>query len=226
MASRKEQKEALRRERLAREEAAAASTRRRRLIGVAAGGGLAAAALAAVVVVIAAGGGDGGGGEGGGGSFPKGSVPEVKLTDLEAAAEAAGCVLKDPPNEGQGHTTEPVAYKSNPPTSGSHDPVPADDGARTEAPRTEALVHSLEHSRIVVQFKPSLPDGARGDLKALFDEDPLHMILTPNETEMPYEVAATAWDHLVGCKRMNAKVFDALRAFKDRYRDKGPEVPP
>ena len=39
---------------------------------------------------------------------------------------------------------------------------------------------------------------------------------------MPFAVAATAWDHQLGCPTMNPKVFDAIRAFRDEYIDKGP----
>ncbi len=41
---------------------------------------------------------------------------------------------------------------------------------------------------------------------------------------MPYAVAATAWTQMLGCRQMNDKVFDALRAFRARYVDKGPEL--
>ncbi len=67
----------------------------------------------------------------------------------------------------------------------------------------------------------------------MFDEDPFHLVLTPNETNMPYAVAATAWNaepeplgtgRLMGCPTFNDKVIDALRAFKDEHRDRGPEV--
>jgi hypothetical protein len=43
---------------------------------------------------------------------------------------------------------------------------------------------------------------------------------------MDYQVAATAWGHLIGCKRISDETFDALRAFRDRYRDQGPEQVP
>jgi hypothetical protein len=43
---------------------------------------------------------------------------------------------------------------------------------------------------------------------------------------MPFAVAATAWDHQLGCPTMNDKVFDAIRAFRTDYIDKGPEIVP
>jgi len=48
------------------------------------------------------------------------------------------------------------------------------------------------------------------------------MLLFPNNN-MPFEVAATSWDHLLGCKTYNNKVLDAIRAFRNTYRDKRPE---
>ena len=41
-----------------------------------------------------------------------------------------------------------------------------------------------------------------------------------------YEMAATAWTRTLGCPKMNDKAFDAIRAFRDEYRDQGPEFVP
>jgi hypothetical protein len=227
MTSRKEQKERLKAERLQREQEAAAAERRKRLVGYGAGGGLAVAAIVAVIVVFAAGGGDdGSSGSGVQGEFPEGSIPAARTADLEQAAKAAGCKVEDFPEEGNGHVQTAVDYKTNPPTSGDHNPIPAEDGAYTDAPETEALVHSLEHGRITIQFDPAVPDSVKGDLKALFDELQYHVILTPNETGMPFEVAATAWTRSLGCPQMNEQVFDAIRAFHADFVDQGPEFVP
>ena len=228
MASRKEEKERLRREREAREAEAAAGARRRRLIGYGVGGALAVAAIVAIAVVALAsgsGGGSGGGARPNAADYPTSPIPPQRETDFGKATQAAGCVVKHFPSEGRGHTTSPVTYRTNPPTSGRHNPVPADDGAYGEYPGSEHLVHSLEHGRIIIQFRPSASERLRGQLKSLFDEDPYHMILTPNPS-MPYEVAATAWTQLLGCKQANDRTFDAIRAFKQRYRDRGPEFVP
>jgi hypothetical protein len=180
-----------------------------------------------VIVVIAAAGGNGGSLAGGTqGEFPEGSVPAIRTADLDQAARAAGCKLEEFEEEGQGHVETTVDYNTNPPTSGDHDPIPAADGAYTGAPETEALVHSLEHGRIVIQFDPAAPDSVKGDLKALSDELQYHVILTPNETGMPFEVAATAWTRSLGCRQMNERVFDAIRAFHADFVDQGPEFVP
>ena len=153
-------------------------------------------------------------------------LPPPRRLPLARAAAAADCELKNPPIEGANHVEGTVDYRSNPPTSGNHAALAADDGTYPKPPPTEALVHALEHGRIIIQFDPDLDEQAKGGLESLFDEDPRHMILTPNATDMPYEVAATAWGHLIGCPEMNDRVYDALRAFKLRYRDRGPEDVP
>jgi hypothetical protein len=223
MSSRKDQKAELRAEREQREREAAAAEKRRRMVGYVVGGGLAAAALIAIVVVLVSG---GSGSKASSGDWPKGSVPAQQVNDLTAAAKAAGCQLNNPKDEGNQHVSTQVQYKANPPTSGNHNPDPATDGAYLTAPAKEHTVHSLEHGRIEIQFKPTVPDSVKGTLKALFDEDQYHMLIFPNQTNMPYEVAATAWDHELVCAKYNDKVPDAIRAFKNQYRDHGPETVP
>jgi hypothetical protein len=225
MASRKEQKEKLRRERLERERAAAEAAGKRRRMGYVAAGVLVAAVVVAVVVIAAAGGG-GGGGSASAASWPSGSIPGQKIKDLSAAVKAAGCVYKTPKNEGAGHVTTPVKYKSQPPTSGSHNPVPAHDQAYVKSPGNEHLVHALEHGRVLYWFKPNAPASLRGALKKLYDEDKQLVVLTPDTAPMPYQVAASAWGRFVGCPSYNDKVPDAFRAFRDAYRLKGPEYFP
>lgn len=222
MAARKTKK-ALRAERLRREqEARAAERRRERLVTIAA---VAIAAPVVAVVAVALGGGLFGG-DGEEGRFAERSVPERRITELNAAARAAGCVLRVQRSEGNGHTSDPVDYRTIPATSGDHHPVAAADGAYTDSPAVTKLVHSLEHGRVIVWFRPKLSATVKGELKALLDEDPARMILTAGEAGMPYPVAASAWTQLLVCERYNAKVPDAIRAFRDRYRDRGPEKVP
>ena len=235
MSSRKEQKEALRRERLQREQEAAAADRRRRLIGYGAAGVLVLAAVVAIGLVVALSGGDDSGGETGGESraaeptdegFVKASVPAAQATDLEDAAKAAQCEVNSFPSEGQNHTQPPYKYKTNPPTSGDHFEFPAEDGSYRTSPEIGQFVHSLEHGRVIFWHSPSASEQLRGQLKALFDEDSYHVTLAPNTTKMPYEVAASGWTKSLTCKKANDKTFDALRMFRDRYRDQGPERVP
>jgi hypothetical protein len=237
MSSRKEQKEQLRREREEREKAAKAAERRRRMVGYGVGGGLATVALIVLVVLLLG---------GGGGSSSRasedvlpggGSVPEQKETDVVKAARAAGCELKSFKSRSRDHVSdidEKIKYSSNPPSEGRHYEIPAEDGSYDEAPKDTELVHSLEHGRIIIWFKPTLQKDVRADLRALFDDDPYQMLLVPR-TSMPYAVASTAWNRdpepygtgrLLGCPSVSDKTWDALRTFRDEHRSNGPEPVP
>ncbi len=148
MASRKDEKERLRQERMKAEQEASASARRRLMLGYVVAGVLALAIAVGVVVAVAGGGGDsdepgtstGGGSNSGGenvnttfgvldddvqvddreGTEP----PPVENGDLVGASNEAGCDLQqDLPDEGSTHFSEidkKVDYKTNPPTSGDH----------------------------------------------------------------------------------------------------------
>jgi hypothetical protein len=159
--------------------------------------------------------------------------PPIKLRTLPAAAKAAGCTLQNPPDQGVAHEQREFSeadYNSNPPTSGTHFPTWYQDGvyAPGTTPELGRLVHALEHGRIEVQYKPGTPAETVGRLEQLVDQldHGYHILLFENATAMPYAVAATAWGHLLGCPKMNDKVFDALRAFRKNYVDKGPETVP
>jgi hypothetical protein len=240
MSHRRDQKEALRLERERREAQARAAQQRKRLLGYAGAAVLAIAAIA-VVVVLAAGGGDGGGGgvRGDGNTFPEGgSVAEQRVFDLEQAVEAAGCGLESNRARSREHSTDPseaIEYPQNPPNSGRHYEIPAEDGLYNGEPPTDpALMHALEHGRVIVWAKPDLPGEARQQLRALFDEDSYQMIVV-RRARMPYAVAATAWNRdpadlgtgrTLGCPQWNDDVIDALRAFRDEHRSNGPEPIP
>jgi hypothetical protein len=240
------ERERRRQERLVAEQAELASARRRLVFGYVAAGALTLAVIVGLVVAL--------GGSGGGDAsadvpanahvqvnsgFTHGysfdarvgtPPPALQQGDLQKAAAAAGCELKlDLPNEGQTHITKESQipdYKTNPPTSGNHNPEQLADGAYSEMPQDWYFVHSLEHGRIEIQYSPKLPEKDQLALKGVFDEDPPGMLFFPN-TDMPYEVAVTAWQNLMGCpKYEGAKTLDAIRDFRDTYRGLGPEPLP
>ncbi|MDX6607900.1 MAG: hypothetical protein QOD14_2440 [Solirubrobacterales bacterium] len=251
MASRKEEKERLRAQRLAAERAASSGGRRRLFAGYVVAGALALAVVAGLVAVIAS------GGSGGGaaanacsnahiqntGSF-KGLTPDCRTgtpeavnptqyADLSAAAQNAGCQLKlNLPDEGNTHVPDstPVHYGTVPPTSGNHNPVPISDGAYTtpvtsdtsKHPNIRNEVHAMEHGRIEIHYKPGLPQNVQLALKGVFDADPPGMLLYP-DPNMPYDVAVTAWTNEVVCPKYNPTVLDVIRDFRDQYRGNGPE---
>jgi Protein of unknown function (DUF3105) len=249
MSSRREEKERLRAERLAAERARSSTARRRLYAGYVVAGVLAAAVLAGLVVVIASGGGgddvsnvcDNAHVVNSGGTF-KGLEPDcregtpppaIQFGDLKVSADNAGCELKlDLPDEGNTHVpnSEPVQYKTVPPTSGNHNPVPIDDGAYTTPVTNDTSqqvnvrneVHAMEHGRIEIHYKPALPEDQQLALKGVFDDDPDGMLLFP-DPDMPYDVAVTAWTNEVVCPNYDPLVLDVIRNFRDTYRGNGPE---
>ena len=213
---------------------AAARERRRRVQY-----GLAALLVIGVVVgvVLAATGGSGSAGGAGTPTTPgktgAGRIPPAQEKDLAKAASAAGCRLKTFPSAGQGHVTSKVTYKTNPPTSGPHNPEPALDGiyGPGDEPAPEHLVHALEHGRVEIQYRPGTATKEIAQLETLVSEplngkDGYKTLLFRNDTRMPYDVAATAWTQMLGCPRFTPAVFDALRDFRAKYVDKGPELIP
>jgi hypothetical protein len=236
VASRQEEKERRRQERLEREQAEARRAARRKRMQLAFGGQLALAVIAGVVVavVVATGGGsDESEATRASDNTSTAKLPQQQTSDLKEAARAAGCTLNNPPFEGANHEQKefkPSDYRTNPPTSGNHTPDWYDDGiyAAGDVPSLGKLVHPLEHGRIEVQYKAGTPKATVDQLEALLaeNEDGYHMLLFENTTGMKAQVAATAWTHSVTCPEMNDKVFDAIRTFRSRYIDKGPERVP
>jgi hypothetical protein len=234
VSSRQAEKERRREERLERERAEAAAAARRKRLQLALGGVLALAAVAGVVVLLGA----GIGGNGGDGDGPRtadqtagAKLPVQQTADMEAAAKAAGCKLANPPIEGNNHLDKVFKasdYKTNPPTSGDHFAQAAEDGIYDPGnePQLGMLVHTLEHGRIDVQYKPGTPKATIAQLEALLAEQSqgYHMVLFQNPTGMDAAIAATAWGHSLTCPAMNDKVFDAIRTFRQRWIDKGPEA--
>ncbi len=250
MANRKEEKERLRAQRLAAERAAQAGGRRRLMAGYVVAGVLTLAVVAGLVAVIASGGGGGGGGtdacgnahiQNSGGTFRglepdcrEGTAPPpLQFADLAVSAKQANCQLKlDLPDEGNTHVpnSKPVDYGTVPPTSGDHNPVPIDDGAYTTPITSDTNqetnirneVHAMEHGRIEIHYKPSLPENEQLALKGVFDDDPDGILLYP-DPDMPYDVAVTAWTNEAVCPNYDPTVLDVIRNFRDTYRGNGPE---
>jgi hypothetical protein len=235
VSSRQQEKERRRQERLEREQAEAKRAARRKRMQLAFGGLLAVAAIAgvAVAIIISTGGDDVGDGPAKASDSTAAKLPQQATSDIKEAAKAAGCTLNNPAYEGANHEQKDFQasdYKTNPPTSGNHTPDWYEDGiyAPGDTPELGKLVHPLEHGRIEVQYKKGTDAETVGKLEALLaeEQDGYHMLLFENTTGMESAVAATAWTHSLTCPEMNDKVFDAIRTFRARYIDKGPERVP
>jgi hypothetical protein len=232
MATRKEEREALRQRRLDKEAEQSSLDRRRLRIAYGVGAAL-VLIIAAVVVVLASSGGGSGGGEAHinlNASFgstngvqpderPGTPPPATKVTNIQTAAKQAGCKLELKLKD-EGHEHIPPGsptpnYETNPPTSGAHvePPFQQADGAYREMPAEIDFVHSLEHGRMEIQYAPNLPEADQLQLKGLYNTMYGATLLFPNEN-MRYAVAATTWTNLIGCKTYKGSItLDAIRAF-------------
>jgi hypothetical protein len=241
MASRKDEKERLRQERLAAEAKDQGEARRRAILGYTAAGILTAIVLVGIVVAIAGG--------GGGSSTPGGSCganahvdlsvgaqngvpcddregtppPAVKVADLQTAAKDAGCTLTlNLPDYGHQHVAPGtnIKYKGEPPTSGNHVEPPHQqaDGAYSAEPEPIDFVHSLEHARVEYEYAPNLPEPDQLAIKGVFDQSPSGVLMFPNG-QMSDQVAAAAWRNRMNCaKYEGSKTLDALADFRQKFR--------
>ncbi|MFY9588216.1 MAG: DUF3105 domain-containing protein [Actinomycetota bacterium] len=149
--------------------------------------------------------------------------------DLNKLAAAAGCSpLQNPGDEGNTHVAAPntVNYRTNPPTSGNHyastsrtgvlpNPLPANL-------KDENLVHNMEHGHIILWYKPDLDTQILDRLKTFVNDNVTRRVLVVR-AEMPYQLAFTAWGHLLGCETPNSQVLAVAAKFADNYQGKGPE---
>ena len=235
MASRKEEKE-----RLERERQAAAEAQRKRMVGYGIGGVLAVAVLAILVFAVwkPFSGDDSAEAQRTSIYPPGGKVAQAGETDVAKAAKAAGCTTKQARAKSRTHVGNPnqvIKYSTNPPMSGEHYEIPAEDQAYTEPPPDSSVVHSLEHGRIDIWFRPNAPAQLRADLKATYDSEQGYQLLLIPRPNMPYQMAATAWGrdpqplgtgYMLACKTGGPKALTALRAFIDEHRGNGPEPVP
>ena len=246
MADRREERERLRRERLAKQGRQGSAGRTRLIAGYVVAGALALAVIAGLVLVLAS------GGDGESTDTPDNAhidetigvfadyqpddregtpPPEIQFGDLEESARQAGCELMlDRPEEGRAHFTDESKgdYKTNPPTSGDHfassetGSGAVADGAYLTTPPESRLVHAMEHGRVQIRYAPELPEAEQLELKGVFDESPGGMIMVP-DPDLPYDVAVSAWENAIGCKSYDPLVLDVIRNFRDTYRGNGPE---
>jgi hypothetical protein len=137
--------------------------------------------------------------------------------EIENAARRAGCDLRlRLKDEGHDHLSPGAPaphYRTNPPTSGSHSEEQQADGAYLATPPPINLVHSLEHGRMAIQYRPDLPEQAQLEMRGLFDTMYGGTLLYPNPA-MPYAVAATTWTNMLGCPRYRGSAtLLAIQAF-------------
>jgi hypothetical protein len=141
-----------------------------------------------------------------------------KKVGLVKAAEEAGCyLLRRVPakNDKVIPVDAPTPeYLHDPPIVGPHVAAPHQqaDGAYLTEPEGSAVVASLNHGRMTIEYTPDLPEEIQLELKGLYDTMYGGTLFFPNDT-MHYAVAATTWGNLLGCTGYEgAPTMDAIRS--------------
>jgi hypothetical protein len=131
-------------------------------------------------------------------------------------------------DEGRTHVSEgtSVEYNSNPPTSGNHWGDPLADGIYDTEKPDEAIVHSLEHGRVWVSYKPSIPEQTKQTLEDLMKRYN-GTVLTPRSAN-DTDIALAAWNRLDTFNLEPDGTFNEQRVidFINRWKNKGPEFVP
>jgi len=89
------------------------------------------------------------------------------------------------------------------------------------APSVDATTHSLLHGRVLIQYRPGLPEPQVRALDRLVKGDPDRVVGFANQTGMAAPVAASAYLSLLTCPRVTARTLHAIRLFRDRRRGFG-----
>ncbi len=137
--------------------------------------------------------------------------------DLSREFESQG---QDHMQEGE-HATEP--YNSNPPTSGPHWPDPLRDGIYDTEKPDEAIIHSMEHGRVWISYKSSIPENTKEAIKKLARSQTKIIVTVRDANDS--DIAVAAWQRLDTFRVNPDGTFDEQRMldFIRRYRDKAPE---
>lgn len=142
----------------------------------------------------------------------------------DTASAAASCSdIQSPADEGRVHLVagQTPTYQNNPPSSGTHNPVPLAAGIYDTPVDVTMEVHSQEHGYIVIHYN-GIPQNEIDQLKQIVSNDPRKLILAPYPN-MSAKISLTAWDHQQSCTGVNRQ---AIANFIAEFRDRGPEDVP
>lgn len=148
---------------------------------------------------------------------------DLKMTSgLKDAADRAGCeLLLHLRDEGHKHLPPSAPtpdYRTSPPNSGNHfeSPYQQADGAYAESPPQAAVVHSLEHGRLAIEYRPTLPEDEQRELLGLYRSMWAGTLIFPY-SDMSSEIAAVTWTNLLLCNQYRGTLtLEAIRAFGEK----------
>lgn len=117
------------------------------------------------------------------------------------------------------HRTGPQTYDSVPPVAGPHDPDPYPCGVYDAQIPDENFVHTLEHGAVAVAFDPTLDPEDIATIESIVSEYDSHTLSEPYPG-MPEPIAVVSWSRMM---RLETLDEDAVRAYIEEFRKKGPE---
>jgi hypothetical protein len=101
--------------------------------------------------------------------------------------------------------------------------TPAAAGFYEEPVDPMSLLAALRDGVIVIQFRDL--ESSELDLLHSFQEAvPDGTIVVPNDTDMPFAVAVTAYRRLLGCTELSQSSVDAIQLFRGRFIGSGPDA--
>ncbi len=114
-------------------------------------------------------------------------------------------------------------YNSNPPTSGPHWPEGVRDGIYDRSQPDEGLIHSLEHGRIWISYKSSIPESAKEAINKLAGSQTKVIVTVRDANDT--DITLAKWRRLDTFNLNQDGGFDEQRIldFIKRYRDTAPE---
>lgn len=112
--------------------------------------------------------------------------------------------------------TGDLEYRSDPPTSGPHQPAPSQRGVVDEPLTRPVQVGILERGDVLVQHLPDLAADEVSALRALAAD---RVVIAPN-ADLPEPVVATAWVFKRSCGAVD---IPALEDFIEQRSGQGPE---
>lgn len=124
-------------------------------------------------------------------------------------------------DEGRGHLAPgetPPAYKSNPPTSGTHNPEWYPAGIYDKNADLTRLIHSLEHGYVILFYNGISQEEVQQLIR--IQQSDSYKTIVAEYPNMPQKVAIAAWGNLQNCSGVNEQV---IRSFIAQFRDHGPE---
>jgi hypothetical protein len=132
---------------------------------------------------------------------------DLKNGDLDLESE-----IVTVPSEGREHlkSGEKAEYKNFPPTSGPHT-TDIEWGFYDQPVPFENIVHNLEHSDIVIYYKPSISEQTVKSLKNIsqISKDGAGVLVVPNE-QISGEIVVTAWTKLLELGKYNEEKINSI----------------